>query len=220
MSNNEGFIINSQLVEAPKDIIVKNYLHNSEVRFKYSARTKPLQHLVLHETAGKSAEGCKGTLITHGYGVQLILARDGTLSCHGDLATDIMIHGNQLNATSIGIEVVNPYAPSIAGSMNYQTIPAEWWTWCPDKTNKNYVLPSEAQLNTLKVIVPWLCEKLGISYEFPTKDLCAKKRKILGWKKPPLGWYAKPSPGIVAHQDYSTHADGRYLLEYLLNHTN
>lgn len=218
--SNEGFIINSQLVQAPDGIIVTNYIHNGEPCFKHTDRIKPLKHFVLHETAGRSAEGCKATLIAHGYGVQLILARDGTLSCHGDLSTDVMIHGNQLNATSIGIEVVNPHAPQCAGGLNYQTIPSEWWTWVPDKTRKEYVLPTDAQLRTLKIIIPWLCEKLEIPYVFPTKDLNAKKRKIIGWKAPPMGWYAKPNAGVVAHQDFANHSDGRYLLEYLIKNTS
>lgn len=213
---NEGFIINSQLIKAPDGITVTNYIYNDEVRFKHSSRSKPLKHFVLHETAGRSAEGAKSTLVAHGYGVHLILARDGTVSCHGDLATDVMTHANQLNATSIGIEVVNPHAPKCAGNMAYQSIPAEWWTWVPDKSSKIYVLPTDAQLHTLRVIVPFLCKQLGIPYEFPTKDLNAKKRKIMGWKAPPMGWYAKPDAGVVAHQDFANHADGRYLVQHLM----
>lgn len=215
---NSGFIINDQFVEAPEGILVHNFKFHSEPTFSSKPRTAKLQHFVLHETAGRSADRCKASLIAKGYGVHLILERNGIVSCHGDLATSVMVHAGQLNKTSIGIEVVNPYAPSLANGMMFSTIPAEWWTWCPDKKKKEYVLPTEAQLKVLTVLVPWLCEKLGIPYVFPTANLNSKARKITGWKGPPLGWYAKPDPGVVAHQDFAAHADGRFLLEYLMKH--
>ncbi len=220
MAYKSGFVINGAVVAPPDGIEVKNFLSDNEVQFKSKPRTSPLQHFVLHETAGKSAIGCKTSLITNGYGVHLILDRNGLVTCHGDLATVTMVHASQLNGTSIGIEVVNPYAPSIAGGLVYDTIPATWWTWCPDKANKKYVLPTAAQLKALTILVPWLCERLGIPYEFPTKDLSAKKPKITGWKKPPLGWYAKPGPGVVAHSDFSSHSDARYILEHLIKNAN
>jgi hypothetical protein len=210
------FVIDGSLVSAPSELTVNNYLEDNEPCFLHRKRTKPLTHLVLHETAGRTARGCKNTLLRKGYGVQLILDRDGTISCHGDLVTDQMTHANQLNKTSIGIEIVNPYAPSIAKGMeDLEIIPAKWWTWCRKK-DKRYVLPTTKQLNTLVVLLPWLCKVLGIPLEFPTQYLGPKKRKILGWRKPPIGWRAKPKAGIVAHRDFATHADGRYPLEYVM----
>ena len=126
-----------------------------------------------------------------------------------------MVHANQLNDTALGIEVVNPYAPKIAAGMPFETIPAEWWTWCPDKEDRRYVLPSRKQLKALRILVPFLCKELGIPYVFPTADLNKKKRKV---DKVKVGWRKKmiPGPGVVAHRDFASHADGRYLLEYLI----
>jgi len=217
------FIINGQHIEPPHGILVRDYLTSSnfaesEPHFKCKPRKQKLQHFVLHETAGRSATGCKNTLLQKGYGVHLILDRDGTLTCHGDLATEEMIHANQLNATAIGIEVVNPYAPMLAkGMKGIETIPAEWWTWCPidpatKKKDLRYVLPTNMQLQTLKIIVPFLCEQLGIPYVFPTKDLNAKQPQVK-----PAGILRKviPGPGVVAHRDFAKHSDGRYILEWL-----
>jgi len=215
------FIIDSEFIEPPEGLVVKNWVFDGEPLFKHKERKHKLIHFVLHETAGRSADGCKRTLLKKGYGVQLILERDGTISCHGDLLTDRMVHANHLNNTAIGIEVVNPYAPSIAKGMDFDTIPAEWWTWCPKikgkkERDRRYVLPTEAQLKALSILIPFLCEKLGIPYEFPTADLNKKNRKV---KK--TGWRMKrtPGPGVIAHQDFATHADGRYLLEYLIKQT-
>jgi len=217
MPKTSNFIIDAKFITPPDGVIVKNFCFDDEPQFKCKPRTKPLQHFVLHETAGRSATGCKNTLLRKGYGVHLILSRNGTVSCHGDLANDIMTHANQLNKTSIGIEVVNPYAPKLSiGMRNIKTIPADWWTWCPDKIDRRYVLPSEAQLQTLLKIVPFLCQQLGIPYVFPTVGLNKKQRKIKGWMLPPR---AKPGPGIVAHRDFASHSDGRFLLEYLISHS-
>jgi hypothetical protein len=215
MSETSRFIIDAEFIEPPEGVIVKNFVFDGEPQFKCKPRKKRLDHFVLHETAGRTAKGCKKTLLKKGYGVHLILDRDGTISCHGDLATDVMIHANQLNKTSVGIEVINPYAPSIARGMDYETIPARWWTWCNPKEDRRYVLPTKAQLETLLKIVPFLCKRLEIPYVFPTIGLNAKQRKIKGWMIPPR---AKPGPGVVAHRDFASHSDGRYLLGYLIQH--
>jgi len=208
------FIINGLFVDPPKELNVTNWIEDNEPKFKAKGRTKHLKHFVLHENAGRSAKNCKNTIIRKGYGVHLILARDGKISQHGDLAIEVMIHANQLNKTSIGIEVINPYAPMLAKGMNYDTIPAEWWTWCPDKKDRNYVLPTKKQLETLKILVPFLCKELNIPYEFPTSNLNRKQRKVkrTGWRKQRI-----PGPGVVAHRDFAKHSDGRYLLETLIN---
>ena len=216
MSETSTFIIDAKFVTPPDGVIVRNFCFDGEVQFKSKPRTKPLQHFVLHETAGQTAQGCKRTLVKKGYGVHLILARDGIISCHGDLANDVMTHANQLNKTSIGIEVVNPYAPKLAKGLEFDTIPAEWWTWCANKEDRRYVLPTKAQLETLLKIVPFLCKRLKIPYVFPTIGLNEKQRKIKGWRIPPR---AIPGSGVVAHCDFASHADGRYLLEYLIEHS-
>lgn len=208
------FIIDSEFITPPEGLVVKNWVFDGEPLFKSKPRKHKLQHFVLHETAGRSAAGCKRTLKKKGHGVQLILARDGVVSCHGDLLTDRMVHANQLNNTSIGIEVVNPYAPSIAKGMEFKTIPAKWWTWCHPKNDRRYVLPSTQQMEALELLVPFLCKKLDIPYVFPTADLNKNKTKCdkVGWMRRRI-----PGPGVVAHQDFNKHADGRYLLEYLIN---
>jgi hypothetical protein len=212
-----SIVVGYRTINPPGRIKAKNYIIDGEPHFKHTERIKTLQHLVLHETAGRSADACKATLLKKGYGVHLILDRDGTLSCHGDLKLNVMAHANQCNATSVGIEVVNPYAPRLAwGMKDIAFCEAVWWTWCPNKEDRRYVLPTNAQLEVLLVLVPWLCAVTGIPYEFPTAGLSKKKHKITGWNKPPLGWSSQPGPGIVAHQDFAKHADGRYLLEYLI----
>jgi len=207
------------LVELPRYVLdagvtATNYREDGEIHFKHKDRTDVLQHFVLHETCGNTAQGVKNTLERKGYGVQLILSPEGHLSCHGDLSFDRMVHANQLNNTSFGIEVVNPYAPMYVNNNLFdKTMPAEWWTWCPDKNDRRYVMPTDAQMKAVKVLIPWLCELTGVPYVFPTRHLGSGQRHIVGWDARPK---AKPEPGVVAHRDFASHGDGRYMLETLM----
>jgi len=210
-------------------LTVSNYMDDGEPHFSRKARVKSLQHFVLHETCGNTARGCKGSLIRKGYGVQLILDPKGHLSCHGDLLSEQMVHANQLNPTSIGMEVVNPYSPLYAKEPFTKTIPSEWWTWVPSRrmrgvsdllakkgwsdVPKQYVLPTLEQMAAARMLVPWICEQCGIPYRFPTRGLSARKSRIDGWNSRSR---AVPGPGVVAHRDFASHADGRYMLEDLI----
>jgi hypothetical protein len=190
-----------------------NHIDDHEAHFKHRPRRKPLQHIVIHETAGVSKDGCVRTLRRKGSGVHLIVDRDGSISQHGDLVFDRMVHANQLNETSVGIEFVNPYAPHIAKKAPYAVdlTPRKWWTWTPDKSQPFYVLPTANQLDTARVLIPWLCKVLDVPYVFPTWYLNQRQRKIDGWRLK-----RKPPAGVVAHRDFATHADGRYILERLI----
>lgn len=203
-------VIADRLVPVPDGLSCENWRQNVLFHFKHKERVKPLTHLVIHETAGNTAPGCQRTLKRKGLGVHLILERDGHLYNHGDLAIETMAHANQCNKTSIGIEVVNPYAPSLA-AVPFEAIPAKWWTWCPDRKDRRYVVPTDAQLKALRILVPWLCSELGIPYEFPTWFLNKRQQRIKHWRL-----RAKPKPGIVAHGDFSKHADGRWIIEDLI----
>lgn len=207
-------MIDGRPTATPAGIRVTNYWEDGEVPFKARRRRAALRHCVLHETAGRTADGAKRTMLRKDYGVHLIVDRGGNCSHHGDLVRDQMVHANQCNATSIGIEFVNPYAPGLAHGIPFETVPARWWTWTMHG-DRRYVLPTPAQLRTLTVLVPWLCATLAIPYVFPTIGLGPRQRKIAGWNNKPRARRARPAPGVVAHRDFGKHADGRYLLEYL-----
>lgn len=230
-STSNSIIVDGKRVSIPSDFVdagitASNFMDDGEVRFKHRERRNELIHFVLHETCGNTAQGCKDTLVRKGYGVQLILNPYGHISCHGDLVRDRMVHANRLNNTSIGMEVVNPYSPIYVrdNSVFGKTEKAEWWTWVPSTKGKNgdavkrilerkglrevpreYVTPTKSQLVAARLLVPWICDVSGIPYEFPTRDLNRKNRKN-----------KHPGPGVVAHRDVASHADGRYMLEDLI----
>lgn len=209
-------VIDGKPFPLPWDLVTagltcSNWLLDGETHFKSWARTKPHQHIVIHESVTTSAAATVRVLAQQGLGTHLMIAPDGHISCHNDLSKEQPAHANQLNGTSLGIEIVNPYSPLYAKPPFTETIPAEWWTWVPQSGKKLYTLPTRAQRKALLGLVGWLCQLFPtIPHVLPTKDL---KGKIALWDKG-----SKPAPGIVAHADFSSHADGRWLIEYLASH--
>ena len=236
-AHSNAIIVNGERIPLPDEFVkagltATNYLDDGEPHFKREPRTRDLVHFVLHETCGNTAKGCMNTLLRKNYGVQLIMAPSGHISCHGDLVVDRMVHANQLNNSSFGIEVVNPYNPIYVQDKAIwsRTIARKWWTWVPSKKNEDvqkilkrkglevvpklYTLPTPPQMNAIHLLAPWLCRITGVPYRFPTKGLNKKKRQIDGLGMKPRG---KPGPGVVAHRDFASHSDGRYMLEDLIS---
>lgn len=194
-------------------LTVTNFVSDNEHHFEHRRRAAPVEHLVIHESVTRSAAATVYVLEKKGFGVHLIISPDGHVSCHNDLVDEQPIHANQLNSTSIGVEVVNPYATRWMKEPWLATIAAKWWTWVPEGSRRQYVLPTDAQLRSLKFLSLWLTDTIdSLPLRFPSQHLNWRQRKIKGWKKG-----AKPAPGIVAHQDFASHADGRWPLETLFD---
>ena len=195
---------------------VTNHVDDGELAFEVSKRAQKVSHLVIHESVTLDQPTTVRVLNTrktksgHRLGVHLIVAPDGHVSCHADLVNDVPIHGNQLNGSSIGVEVVNPYYPSSAKPPFTRTIPATWWTDVPKGKSKKYVTPTDAQIAALKALLPWVAAQVGVPWVCPTIGLNATTRRIEGWDEG-----VKPPPGVVAHRDFSSHADGRWVIEQL-----
>ena len=135
------------------------------------------------------------------------------------------MHANQLNKTSFGCEQVNPYSPIYVRDEKiwHNRVPRKWWTWVPSKKSpgvekllrkkglsyvpKEYVTLTHNQVESMKLFAPWVCDRIGVvPYKFPTSGT-RKKTKF-------------PGAGVVAHRDFASHADGRYMLEILIQETN
>lgn len=224
--------IGGRKVALPKRLLdagirVTNHVDDGEHAFEFWPRDRKITHLVLHETVTRSVpatvrvleakrarsirEGKKGGK-GYPYGVHLIGAPDGHISQHADLLTASLTHAGHLNRYSIGWEIVNPYTARKLAAPFDRTIAAKWWTWVPKGAPRKYTLPTEAQIEMVELFVPWLVEQLPhVPFAFPTKGLNARKRKVSGWREG-----KRTKPGIVAHGDVSSHADGRYFLEHLM----
>jgi hypothetical protein len=240
MQPSNNLIFNGVPKQIPQELIdlgckATNYLEDGEPKFKSKKRREKVRAFILHESGGNYGVSTKNTLTNRHLGVHLILSEDGIISNHGDLVTSDLPHAGGANKFSVGIEVVNPYSPLIDVAPYEPTIPAEWWTWVPRVSEpgiknrmirrgfkeipREYCIPHTIQLETLSVLIPWLCGELGIPYVFPSIDRGPKKlfkldksgcrtgtQKVVG---------KNLESGIFAHTDFSGHADGRYLLEHL-----
>jgi hypothetical protein len=75
-----------------------------------------------------------------------------------------------------------------------------------------YTLPTPAQLVAAVHLVRFLPTVIpGLPLAFPTASLGPGNGRIKNWQA-----RAMPGAGMVAHRDFSDHADGRYLLEHVM----
>lgn len=202
-------VVSGKFIRVPAElgVTLTNYVHDDEVHFEHRDRTRKLEHACIHESVTNKKSATVAVLRSKGLGVHLIFAPDGTISQHCDLVREQVPHGNQLNGSSVGIEIINPYSPKYASSTFSRTIPKRWWTWTPKGAKEEYTLPTPAQEKAIKSFIPWMMKQVGIPLAAPTMD---NTSKIDGWEDK-----KKPAPGVVAHYDFSSHADGRYPLELL-----
>ncbi len=225
-------IIDDGSVQLPDEMIqlgitASNYRDDDEKQFtQYRERTR-VSVFVFHESVTMSAaqtnrildrkreksakagkKGGKG----YDYGIHLNLAPDGHISCHADLVRHRLVHAGQMNSNSIGLEVVNPYNPAYGKSPFDKTIKGPWWCWKPKGRDKVYTLPTPAQMRAFYPLIKFLTETIDtLPMEFPTAELGRRKGRIDGWRD-----YKKTGSGIVAHRDFSSHSDGRYMLEHCI----
>jgi len=227
-----SLVIDGKSVKLPESMLrlgitASNYIDDGEKHFEQHRKRKRITHFVIHESVTMSAaqtnrvldakrrkSAKKGKAGGKGwdYGIHLNLAPDGHISCHADIVQHRLVQASQLNGSSAGIEVVNPYNPKFGRGPFTEVIPGPWWCWRPKNGKKVYTPPTPAQMRAMFPLCRFLCDTIpSLPFEFPTEGLNARKGRIDGWREG-----KKPGPGIVAHRDFDSHADGRYLLEHII----
>lgn len=216
VADNEFFTLPDSMIA--EGFTCRNYKTDGIHHFDSHKAAHSLEVIMVHESVTRTQAGTervlKGRKTGSGksLGVQLMVDADGHWTCHNDLILERPIHGNHMNRYSIGLEVINPYTARKIKPPYTNVIPAKWWTWVPKGAPRKYVTPTDRQLRSLELFMPWLCGVVELPYAFPTADLNAKNRRIKGWKQK-----KRPGKGIIAHRDTSSHADGRYILEHLMS---
>lgn len=199
-------IVRGQRVPCP--VPVRTFL-DGETKFRVRGRRDTAVGLVLHEVAGRTVEGTVRQLLTHkdGLGIHLIVAPDGTVTQHADLATDIVFHAGAHNSHSVGIEVVAPYYPSVvrAGDPWKRTIQASW-------AHKGaYVLPTPESAETVAQLVDWMTSSpaAGLTIPFHWPGVVRDVVQMRGVEA-----CRKPVQGVYAHHHIGNHADAAWLCLY------
>ena len=225
-------IIAGQSIMLPDEMLAlgitaSNYDADGEKFFDQHRKRTEVSHFVIHESVTMSTaqtnkildrkrerSGKKGQNGRKGwdFGIHLNMAPDGHITCHADLVFHRLVQANQLNDTSTGIEVVNPYNPKFAKPPFTETIPGPWWCWKPRNAQRVYTLPTPPQLRAMGPLCKLLSDVIpGLPFAFPTAGLDRRQKRIKNWNKRGM-----PAPGIVAHRVFASHADGRYLLEHVM----
>jgi len=225
-------IIDGESVKLPESMLelgitASNYRDDNDIRFDQFEKRSRVTSLVIHESVTMSSAQSnrllmerreKSAALGHNdgkgwdYGVHLNLAPDGHITCHADLVTHRLVHAKQLNDTSIGLMVVNPYNPAFAAPPYDEVVIGDWWCWRPRNRHRLYTLPTQQQMRAVVPLLKFLTETIeSLPLEFPTADLDKDNTRIDGWKDG-----AKPEPGIVAYRDFSAFASGRYILEHCI----
>lgn len=163
---------------------------------------------MLHETAGPGDP--VPTLLRRKLGVHLVLEPSGLVRQHGDLLA-FLEHVGSHNRCAIGIEVINPYYPSLRPRKGpwENVIDAPWAHHLLGK-EKGYVVPTPAQAEACAQLADWLTsrphDRIQIDWHWPGRS---GSDFILG----PIG-KPTPAPGVWAHHQVGGHADGAWLALY------
>ena len=187
--------------------------------FGFRPRKKPLIHFVIHESVSTSVASTNRTLdrkrakTGYDFGIHFNIAPDGCIYQHNDPVTERLVQANYLNDSSAGVEVTTPYNPKFGGAPWTRVIAGPWWCWKPRNAEKVYSVPTRVQLAATMTLCRMMARYCtDLPWEFPTQNLNARKTRIDGWREK-----VAPGPGIIAHRDFASHADGRYLLEHVIN---
>lgn len=121
------------------------------ILFHVSGHT-PKTCILVHETCGCRADDTERMFLAKGLGVHYIIdeaAKVRTYNPHGD---DVGHAGPSWNSKAIGIEIVNPYHPSLIHdkAKHYDMISTAWsWKPAGSKEGRVYVLPTLEQIGAL-----------------------------------------------------------------------
>ncbi|MCB1003814.1 MAG: N-acetylmuramoyl-L-alanine amidase, partial [Acidimicrobiales bacterium] len=107
-TNPHAFIVAGQELAPPSGLEVTNHLDPDVPPFAGQSRVgRKVDELVIHESVTRSAASTVAALQRRKLGVHLIVAPDGHVFQHGDLAHARLAHAGGHNGPSVGVEVVN-----------------------------------------------------------------------------------------------------------------
>jgi hypothetical protein len=203
----DAFIVGGRAVAAPAELRVLNFHDEGVLHFEGRARdAQSVSEIIVHESVTRSADATARVLERRRLGVHLIVAPDGVVHQHGDLATARLAHAGGHNGPSIGIEVVNPYYPFLVrdGLPWQRNIAARW------AHKDRYVLPTPAQAEATAALLRWLTSAEAIGLRVPRTWVGVRDGALAMGR---LRGASERRPGVYAHH-YFGHADGAWPVLY------
>lgn len=201
------FVVAGRDVEAPAGLAVTNFRDTGVHRFVGQSRAgRPVTEVVVHESVTRSAGETVAVLKRRKLGIHLIVAADGRVTQHGDLAHDRLAHAGGHNGPSVGIEVVSPYYPTYLrdGLPWSRVIDAPWGH------RGRYVLPTPEQAEATAKLVAWLTSPAAEGLSIPRRWIGLDGARLALGRVPGGD---ERRPGVWAHT-YFHHADGAWLVLY------
>ena len=191
----------------PTGLSVTNFLDKEVHGFQGRRRsTQRVTEIILHESVTRSVERTVAVLKRRTLGVHLIVAPDGAVTQHADLAHERLAHAGGHNGPSVGLEIVNPYYPAYLRDSSpwSRIIDAPW------AHKRRYVLPTPEQAEATSKLIAWLTTPERSGLRIPRSWIGQRGDRLhLGRVKE-----AKTRrPGVYAHH-YFGHADGAWLALY------
>ena len=201
------FIVADEHLAPPDGMRLKTYAMDGVHAFKARDRDPAaVNELIIHESVTRSAASTVAVLERRKLGVHLIVAADGTVYQHADLATERLAHAGGHNGPSVGVEVVNPYYPTVLqeGLPWGRVIEAPW------AHRDRYVLPTPEQAEATASLIGWLTSPKARRLKIPRTWMGLRDGKITMGRTPDGD---TRQPGVYAHH-YFGHADGAWLILY------
>ena len=202
-----AFIVAGRALPIPAGLDVRNFADPAVFKFEGRSRIgQPVTELVIHESVTRSASSTVAVLKRRELGVHLVLAPDGRITQHGDLAHARLAHAGGHNGPSVGVEVVNPYYPYLLrDDLPWsRTIPAPW------AHGGAYVLPTPAQAEATAQLVAWLTSPAAEGLSIPRAWMGLSGGRL---RMGVVSGADQRRPGVYAHH-YFAHADGAWLALY------
>lgn len=170
-----------------------------------------LNAIIVHETAGSGPNvPTENGLLKNGTGVHFMVDQEGMIFSYNDPKFQVY-HGSEMNSRSIGIEVINIY--NAYRKKDGDTRDVVYGKWVSPasgdpKSENSYLVPTKKCLESVFKLIKNLC----ITYQIPIAFPSVINSEFVWGQSPGI----RQSAGICQHQCYSTHADGAFLVHYVI----
>jgi len=205
VSPHNSIISAGQALKAPPGLSLTNFHHPDIPTFKSRSRKgRQVNEIILHESVTNNTTSTAAVLQRRGLGVHLMIAPDGHVTQHADLAHDRLAHAKSHNGPSVGVEIINPYYPKrLRASLPWRrTIKDAPWAH-----KRAYILPTPEQAEATSKLIAWLTSPDALGLNIPRSWIGAQRKGHVALGR--VKGAEERAPGVYAHH-YFGHADAAW----------